>query len=284
MRRPHRSADVAGDHGCGQAVGTIVSKCQNLAFFIECEHRKDGPEDFLARDFYRILYLVENRRADEVTSLQPLRHLRTIDQFGIALAARDIALHAFLLPRGDQWAHGRCRIHLIAEFDALSVVDHFLKHFVVDLFVQEQPGARGADLALVAENRHCGDLRRLIGGDDRALAAELETDGFERIGSRRGNALAGHRASGEHHLGDHVMRDQCRSSDRTVARHDIHHACRNAGLDDQLTKIHDGQARLLRRLHDDGVTCGDGRRYFPNRLQQGIVPRNDPTDHAKRLA
>ena len=83
-------------------------------------------------------------------------------QLGVGLAAVDIAGDAFLLLCRDQRAHGGGRIHLVAELDLLGVLDDLLQHLVVHLLMQEQARAGGADLAHVAEDRHRGDLRRLI--------------------------------------------------------------------------------------------------------------------------
>ena len=142
---------------------------------------------------------------------------------------------------------------------------------------------------MIAEDRHRGDLRRLVDRrvlehDDCALAAELEADRLERVGGLRGDALAGHGAAGEHHLGDHVVIDQRRARHRAVARHDVDDARRNAGLGAQLAEEHHREAGLLGRLHHHGVAGRDRRGDLPHRLQQRIVPGDDAADDAERLA
>src|SRR5262249_57599129 len=99
-----------------------------------------------------------------------------------------------------------------------------------------------ADLPLIAEDRGCRKLRRLVDwsilvDDHCALPTEFEADGLERTGRLGGDTLSSHRTAGEHDLGDHMMRDERRTCHRAIARHDVDDARRNPRLSHYPTNI-----------------------------------------------
>ena len=92
---------VAGDHRRREAIRAVISECQSFTFIFERQYRENRPEDFLARNRHRVLHAIEDRRSDEEAFFQAFWHFATIGELGVALAALDIALNAFLLPRRD---------------------------------------------------------------------------------------------------------------------------------------------------------------------------------------
>src|SRR5580658_6438513 len=290
LRCAHGASDVAGDHGSGEPVSTVIGQRQRFGFFFEGQHGQNRSENLLTGDLHRVLHSVENGRADEVPLfVEPLWIFAAINKLRIGFAAVDVADDAFLLLGRDERAHGRRWIHLIAEAHLLRGFDHLLKYFVVHFFVQEQTRARGADLSLVAKNGHGGDRGRLINrcvliNDDGAFAAELEAYGLERGCGFRRDTFTGDGATSEHDLGDHVMLHQRQSGDAAIAWHDVDDPRRNTRLLAEFADIHDGETRLLRWFENHGVTSRDGGRDLPDRLQQRIVPGNDAADDTERLA
>ncbi len=69
-----------------------------------------------------------------------------------------------------------------------------------------------------------------------------------------------------------------------VARQDVEHAGRNAGVDRQLGNADGGQRRLLGGLEHHRVAGGQRRAELPAGHHQREIPRHDGRHHADRLA
>lgn len=116
---------------------------------------------------------------------------------------------------------------------------------VEDGVLDQQPGARGAGLAVVEQESrgHPGDrgLQIRIGEDHlRALAAELERD-FLEVARCGVDDLAAHLGgSREGDLVDAVVRGQ-RGADVPEAGQQVEHACGHTGLGDHLGQQQRGQ-------------------------------------------
>ena len=78
------------------------------------------------------------------------------------------------------------------------------------------------------------------------------------------------------------MRGQ-HGADLLAAGNDIEHARRQQAVA-QFRETQRRERRLLRRFHHDGVAGGEGRRGFACAEHEGMVERNDTSDHAHRLA
>ena len=79
------------------------------------------------------------------------------------------------------------------------------------------------------------------------------------------------------------MFDQVRTH-LTAGGHEVHHAGRQAGLDDRLGEQQAVEYRLRARLHDDRATCSEQRRELEHRERLRVVPRHDRPDDADGLA
>ena len=89
---------------------------------------------------------------------------------------------------------------------------------------------------------------------------------------------------GERNLVDvHVSCDRL-AGRRAVAREQVDHARRIAGLLDQIGDHERRERGLLGRLQDDGAAGGKHRCELPGQHEEGEVPRNDLAHHAHRLA
>ena len=89
---------------------------------------------------------------------------------------------------------------------------------------------------------------------------------------------------GERNLVDvHVSCDRL-ARRRAVAREQVDHPRRIAGLLDQIGDHERRERGLLGRLQDDGAAGGKHRCELPGQHEEGEVPRNDLAHHAHRLA
>ncbi len=150
----------------------------------------------------------------------------------------------------------------------------------------DHAGGRGAVLAGV-EVAGTGDA--LGGGldvgvvedDDRGLAAELEVDALELVGTGVRHLHAGaHRAGDRHQLRDRVLDDQ--ATGVAVTGDHVEHA-RGQELRGQLGEQRRGRRRGVAGLEDDAVARGQRRRDLPHHHHQRVVPRGHLADDADRL-
>jgi ParB family chromosome partitioning protein len=119
--------------------------------------------------------------------------------------------------------------------------------------------------------------------DHRRFAAELEVDALERVGRVPGDRLAGRDVAGERDEPDVGMRDEALADGDAVSRDDAE----DAGGKDVLSELREAeqrQRRLLRRLEDLAVACGERGAELPDRHHERVVPRADARDDPERLA
>ena len=128
-------------------------------------------------------------------------------------------------------------------------------------------------------------VRRVGEHHVRALAAGFEPDAFHVALPGVDHQLLGNRGgAGEgQHVDVHVQRQRL-ADGVAVARQDVEHAFRDAGIQRQLRDADRGQRRLFRRLEDERVARRQGRGELPAGHDQREVPRHDGRDHAGRFA
>ncbi|MNZ69687.1 hypothetical protein D3C78_879960 [compost metagenome] len=157
--------------------------------------------------------------------------------------------------------------------------------------LHQQARTGGADFALVEGDGAgrclcCRAQIRCIGEHHvRALAPGFGPDAFhvalpgvdhQLLGNRRG-------AGEGQHVDIHVQ-GQRLAHGVAVARQDVEHAFRDAGIECQLRDADRGQRRLFRWFEDEGIAHRQGRGEFPAGHDQREVPRHDGRDHAGRFA
>ena len=174
-------------------------------------------------------------------------------------------------------------------FCAFAFLTQLLDELIVDLFLDEQPAAGAAALALVEEQAEVGALdggvEVGVGEDDvGALAAQLQADALEvALGGRLHDDLAGRVFAGEGDLVDVHVAAEGGAGGRAVAGHDVDDAVGKPASWASCGDAQGGQRRLLGRLEDDGAAGRQGRAPLPRLHQQREVPRDDLADDADRL-
>ena len=196
-------------------------------------------------------------------------------------SALDVARDVLALLLRDERAEARLRVERVARRHLLRALDDLLHERVVDRLLDEQAGARRAELALAVED---GVDRALRGGvevgvgedDVGRLAAELHRDALDRAGRGAEDGLAGLGLAGERDLVD--ARVLAPSPGRRRAPGpgiDVEGAGRQSRLGEQLGEHQCGQGRDGGGLQDDGVAERERRRDLPHGLQEREVPRRD---------
>ncbi|VVN49306.1 hypothetical protein PS647_06286 [Pseudomonas fluorescens] len=146
-------------------------------------------------------------------------------------------------------------------------------------FTLVEGDATGRRLCCRAQIRRVGEhhVRALAPGfGPYAFHVALPGVDHQLLGNRRG-------AGEGQHVDVHVQR-QCLADGVAVARQDVEHTFRDAGIQRQLGDADRGQRGLFRRLEDERVAHRQGRGEFPAGHDQREVPRYDGRDHAGRFA
>ena len=177
----------------------------------------------------------------------------------------------------------------IADADLARLAHELAQELVVDVLVQEEPGAGGAALAGVGEDGEEGTVDRLVEigvreDDVWALAAELEGDLLD--GSRRQlqDAPPGRRLPGEGDLVDAGMGGERLPDLLAGTGQDVHHAVGDTRFTTDLAQDHRGDRGGAGRLQDEGVAGGEGRGQLPGGHQQREIPGHDLSADTDRLA
>ncbi len=244
-----RLGQVGGPHRGSEAVGRVVGDRHRFLGAVEADHREHRAKDFLLGDLHRIVDAIEDGRLDVQPAgvlqrtLAADQHLRTRFTAGV-----DIAEHGVELLGVYQRADVGRRVQRVARLPALECLHHHGQEALLHRPLYQQPRAGGADLALIEGD---GTRRRLgsglqvgrIGEDDvRTLAARLQPDALHVRFTGVDHQLLGYpRGAGEDQRVDvHVQRQRL-ADGVAVARQDVEHAGRNAGIDRQLGNADGGQ-------------------------------------------
>jgi hypothetical protein len=128
--------------------------------------------------------------------------------------------------RRNQWSDLSVRIAAVADPQCLAERLHARGELVVDFALDEQAGARAADLPRIGENRHACARHRCIEIGVRKyhvgrFAPELQRHTLEVTGRCLDDLLAGEMRSGERDLVNIGMARQRRAGGFAVARNHI---------------------------------------------------------------
>ena len=163
------------------------------------------------------------------------------------------------------------------------------QELVVDVLMQEEPGAGRAALTGVGEDGEEGTVDRLVEigvreDDVRALAAELEGDLLDRSRRKLQDAPPGRRLAGEGDLVDAGMSGERLADLLAGTGEDVHHAIGDARFATDLAQHHRGDRGGAGRFEDEGVAGGEGWGQLPGGHQQREIPGHDLGADADRLA
>ena len=158
-----------------------LARCDHLVFVIETEQRQHGTEDFLTHDGHIIGASGKDRWLNEVAAFHNARRQALAAEFersALGLAGLDVGQHALHMRPRDQRADLRLRRQRIADAQFARALDQLLQERIMDVAMDVDAGAVGADFALGVEVAEHGGRYRLvqigIGEDDeRGLARKL---------------------------------------------------------------------------------------------------------------
>ncbi len=196
-----------------------------------------------------------------------------------------VLLGAFALGGGHQRPALHAGVGTAAQADPVRPSGEFGDEALGDALLDDEPGARGADLAAV----HEGGVERLVDGgveaflggagvgedDVGVLAAEFEGDLLDGLGGRAHHLRTAGETAGEGHEVDVRVGREARSDGVAGAGDQVRHAGRQAGLHQQTDEGHRGQRGDLAGLEHEGVAGGEGGGDLPGGLEERVVPGGD---------
>ena len=283
-----RLGDIARPDGGCQAVNVVVGGLQHFVYILKRNGADDRTKYFFIHHFHARLGVDQHGWLHEIAPVAVAPAPRnwfcpfTLPRF-------EEAYHPFELLLGNERSHLRIGILTGAELDLFGRGGHPFDHLIEMLLMNKQPRAGAAALAMIEEDRvrRTGDGRIEIGifeHNIRRLAAELERDFLQVVGSGSHDQLAHFGRAGESDLVDIRMRGQRGAGRFAEAGDDIHHTIWNARLLHQLAKPQRAERSLLRRFEHDRATSGQRRPQLPSRHQERKIPRDNLPDHSDRLA
>ena len=162
---------------------------------------------------------------------------------------------------------------------------------VVDRRLEQEAGARDADLAGIAEDAVRRDLRRVrdvgdvVENDVWRLAAQLQMYALEvgSCGVVEQTPADGARSGERNSVHVHVKAERL-AGRLAAARHDVEDPVGHTRLGSQFGQPQQRERRDLRRLEDDRVAGGKGRGDLPGADHHREIPGDDDTDDAERFA
>ena len=193
------------------------------------------------------------------------------------------------MDRRDDRPHLARRIESVADANLLRALDEPLDEAIVERAFEDEPRSGRADLSRIGEDSEervvDGRVEVGIGEDDvRRLAAELERDLFQVRRRVAHDAASGLSAAGERDFVDELARGERVTDHRAGSEHDVHDAGRKLELLEDRRQANHRQRREFCGLEDADVARRERRRELPHRHEQRIVPRNDLSADADRLA
>ena len=285
-------ADVLGPDVGGQPVFGVVGQLQGLGFILERDQAHHRPEDFLLGDAHPVIHVGKHRRLDKLAAAQVRRQVgRTLQATGQQRGAflqtdLDIAGDLVVMGLGDHRADLGLRVLGVAHDQALGSRREFGDKLRVDAFLDKDPAASGATLAVEGEDREqCGVEGAFQVGvfknQHRRLAAQFHGVLFQ-AGALH-DFLTGGGAAGKGNRPHVRVAHQCITGGGAVALDHIEHAIGNPGFHRQAPQFIGGQRRQLRHLQHRRIAQRQARRGLPGGGHERHVPRRHQPAHAYRL-
>ena len=226
----------------------------------------------------------ECRAEIETLRRQPTRRLKHLRTF-LHAARHHRRDFPELLLRVDR-ANVGVLVDRIAHAQDLDPVLQLREYLLRHRLMHEQPRAGATHVALIKENPVDDALdrliqRRVVEHDVRRFATEFQGHLLVRARERAHDDLADFRRPRERNLRrDRVI--QHRRPDVARARHEIHHARRQARVLQNFCQFETRDRRRLGRLQHDCIPHRQRRREFPRQHEQREIPRNHLAHHTER--
>jgi hypothetical protein len=160
---------------------------------------------------------------------------------------------------------------------------------VVDAGLDEQPGTGRARLAGVLQDRFGDEIgcswQVGVGEDDlRRLATQFEHRGYYPFRGGVCDLGSDVRGADESNRIDAGMRGELSTGFGPDSRYYVEHPNRQTSLRRDVRDFDCGARSFVGGLENDGVAGGEGRRDGTRHELHGVVPCDDVTSHAQRLA
>ena len=179
-------------------------------------------------------------------------------------------------------------LHRISNGDGICFLCKTFHKFILDTFLDDNPGTCGAHLALIQENTdhgpfHCAVQIRICKDHIGWLSAKLKADLFYITCCRTHDTLSNFRTSGKsNHIHIFALRDPV-SCNSARAKDQVHAALGHSDLLKNPKQFHTGKHTVGTWFKHHTVTGCQCRSQFPHTHQQRIVPGSDQSAHANRL-
>lgn len=268
---------VSGVDGRGQAVVGVVGLLDDLLLGRELGNGADGAEDLLLDNLHVGSDVGEDGGLDEV-ALVAEALTANLAVGALLLALLDVAHDAVELQLADLGALEGVLVEGVADSVGGGALLEGLEELVVNALLDVDARAGAAGLAVVEVDAEVGPRDGLlnvgvvednVGG----LATKLQGN-LLQVGG--GGSLHDHAAddgrTSEGDLVDVHVGGQGSAGSAAETRDDVQNSRRETGLLDEVGEHESGQRGLLGRLHDDGVTRGQGGGNLPRQHEQGEVP------------
>src|SRR5690242_779169 len=144
-RQAVRAAHVAGPHGSGKAVNRVVTLQDPIFFALERNRRCHRAEYLFPGNSHAVVNVSEDGGLDEIALA--MKRLTTGCQSGtFSLAQFDIVHHPVKLLSGYQRPHSGFCLEWISDGHTAAGFDEMIEEVIVNLALDKDPRAGGADL------------------------------------------------------------------------------------------------------------------------------------------
>ena len=274
-------------HARRQSIAAIVGQHHRFIRRAEGHAHQHWPEDFFGRHRRRGFHIGEQRGREE-TARHGKRNLRLEFFSSLSHALFNQQANPLELDRINDGPHINGLVQRMANPELAHAPLQPLDEFGGHALLHQKPRSRAAHLPLIEPDGIDNPFNRaikicIIKNDERRFAAELQRQGFSgprRCLADQASHLGG---TGKGDLVDARMLHKGRTRSPFPC-HNIQNARRQAGLVGEFGKQQGRERRELRRLQDNRISGGQGRRNFPRQHQQWKIPWDNLAHNANCLA
>ena len=284
----HALGKIRGPDGGGESVFRIVGPADRFVGSFEFGDGDDGAKDFLLDNLVLLVGSGQNRGFEEESfSCNRGASGYFLDVLGLG-GTGDIAENPFAVGGGDEWAEFIVRVFGLVVLERGHGFTEFADEVIVNLGAGIDSASGGTILACIveAELADGGDEFGEIGiveNKHGGFPAQFEVGSFNIGGGGGENMGTGSDASRERNHSDEGMGDEGLARGGTSPRDDVGYASRQVFREDT-AEVKGGERGDFRGFEDNGISRREGRSEFPNGHHQGVVPWDNGTDDADRVA